>query len=138
MNTTHEVSPRPGRLRRKITSGLLVLSLSLGMIVATATPAHAATTVTGCFAYTNGTSMADMPVTLWYYLGGQYIPVDLKYLGAKGCFTWYGVNPGAIVWMTMYTRQGGGLYQGSTNLALPGTGAVNLGTARVTCTGYCY
>ena len=66
MNTTQGAFTKPEGRRRKITSTLLALSLSVGMIVGTATPAHAATSVKGCFVYQGGGSgLWGMPVALW-------------------------------------------------------------------------
>ena len=111
------------------------------MIVGTATPAHAATSVKGCFVYQGGGSgLWGMPVALWATWDGitWYSVGGVKQLSSTGCQFWDNIPSGAFVMMVVNSRQGTGYYSGNTTFAYPGYGFANLGTAWVTCTGVCY
>ena len=138
------------RFRRQVTSVMLVLSLSVGAIVVTPTPAHAATSVFGCFRYSGlnaGIPPAGTPVYLTFWNGyawqntGYYLPMD-----RNGC-VWMPTNLYANLWLRLYVNTGGALGTWTTGgtfsgfsplMALPGSQPLaDLGTGYLTysCAG---
>jgi hypothetical protein len=143
-------SPVRGRFRRQVTSAMLVLSLSIGGIVATPTPAHAATSVYGCFRYEgqgSGTPPQGTPVYLVFWNGSNWQHTGFSLpMNQYGCvwmptgiwaysFVALYVNTGG----TLYSFQGGGSFSGFSQIWVgPGTDAnVNLGTGvlKYSCAG---
>ena len=103
MKNTHSASAVPVRFRRQVTSLLLVLSLSIGTIVAIPTPAHAASYVQGNFSM-NGffptpgcfcqSDIAGATVKLMYsFDGSSWYPGGSATLNALGRYG-FSVNPG--------------------------------------------
>ena len=144
MNTTHALSTKSGGLRRRTTSVLVALSLVAGMIGATTTPAHAATSVKGCFSYLgsgNPSALWDMPVELLAYqpADNSWFVIGRSKLSAAGCqfFTLTGVYTGVFLVMRVEARLNGGVYRGVTpGFAQPGAGHYDLGTRQVTFSRY--
>lgn len=134
---------RPSRSRRRLAHVLATLAAMAAALVgvtATATPAHAATSVAGCFrSATPGMSIAGVGVQLqaWTTSGwstiwsgslpqSQCVSVNTPYHSSY--YLRYAVN---------YSRFGATWYGTSPYNATPGYGAVNVGTGVVQCAG-CY
>ena len=138
LKTITTAPPRPGRRRRQITSVLLALSLSVGMIVATPTPAYAATSVRGCFVLSGvgyPSDLWDMPVEVYAHTGTQLIRIGQSTLGPNGCQTFYisGFWVYLPVVMMVNARYPNGYYFGVTPIVAGiGIGHVELGTGQVT------
>jgi len=144
MNTTHARSTKSGGLRRRITSVLVALSLIAGVIGATTTPAHAATSVKGCFSYLgsgNPSALWDMPVELLAYnpASNNWSVIGRSKLSAAGCqfFTLTGTFTGVFLVMRVAAPLNGGVYRGMTpGMAQPGAGHYELGTGKVNFSRY--
>jgi hypothetical protein len=141
MITTHSTLAAPSRFRRRLTSALLVLSLTAGTIAASATPADAASNVTGCFRSNKGYSLTGLPVQLQAYYLGTWFTVASQPLSSAGCVAW-SVNPDSrsfYLRLVVNYQIAPAYWSGSSPLmALPGDVAVHLGTGVVTCYGCAY
>ncbi len=137
MNNTHSASAT--RLRRRITSVLLTLSMIAGTIAATATPAHAASSIQGCFrSSAPGYNVNGIPVEVQAYIGNGWYKLGTITSGANGCASLpiYGSLRDYHVRMVVNYRVGSAYFSGTSRLlALPGNLPANLGPVVVTCYG---
>jgi hypothetical protein len=126
--------------RKKFTSLLVAASLSLGMIAATPTPAHAASQVSGCFRHYRGGTGNLVGVTVQLQAATVYgwVAAASTTLGPTGCVTW-NIAPdlqGYHLRIVANHRVSGMYFYGSSGItAGPGYGPVPLGTANVYCNG---
>ena len=107
----------PDRRRRRLTSALLVLGLSLGTIATTATPVEAATVVVTCFTPAYGNFLVrGLPVKLQALTVNGYVSIDFATLDSGGCAAW--VVPPAYrnYWLRTYIEQNDNFfyYQGAS------------------------
>src|SRR5687768_860052 len=88
MNTTHSTPGTTGRRRRRLVGTLLALSVFAGAIVGNARPAHAATSVYGCFrtAQGNAALAAGTPVYLVVYTNNGWYNTGVNFpMDRNGC-----------------------------------------------------
>ena len=87
MTNTHPASTTLGQIRRRITSGLLVLGLTVGTLAVTAAPAEAAGAVFTCYTvqYPNFTAAGRIVRLQTKLSNGAVIIIDQKVLDAGGC-----------------------------------------------------
>ena len=136
MKNTQSPSPKPGQLRRRLTSALLTLSLVAGALAMTAKPAEAATTVVGCFTSNDSRYRADgIPVWLQLYWAGQWHTIGYGVLddygtGGTACATfeipWQYQNLYYRVAINTDIRTFGVYNWGETNYSYPGYGTAYL------------
>ena len=84
LKNTQSVSPTPERRRRRLTRALLTISLTIGGIATTATPAEAANYVYGCFRSAEGYDMWGTTAKLQVWTGGSWATVATSQLGPPG------------------------------------------------------
>lgn len=86
-STNSKSSGRVGRYIRKVTAGLTVATaLGLGGIVLAAAPASAATSISYCFFYTDGTPAAGMNTQVTRLLAnGNWERIGYGRTGSTGC-----------------------------------------------------
>jgi len=89
MSTTHTVSTTPGQLRRRLASALLALSLAVGALALTATPAQATTLVSTCYTAAYGNFLVrGLPVKLQAWTGSGHVDIAWATLDSSGCASW--------------------------------------------------
>ena len=125
--------------RKKFTSLLVAASLSVGMIAATATPAHAASQISGCFRHYRGLgNIEGVTVELQAATIYGWVAIERTTLGSKGCVSWP-IARGIQVYhlrIVANHRVSGMYFYGSSGItAGPGYGPVSVGTANVYCNG---
>lgn len=130
---------RTHRLKRLATGLLLAILAPLGVGMATAAPAQAASYVEGCFrSLTPGMGFAGTPVHLQYWNGSQWVITWTGKLNSNSCT---GVNivgnlRSYYVQLIVSERVGTAFFFGATPYyANPGNLRVNIGTGIVSCTG---
>lgn len=140
MNTTHVLSMKSGGLRHKITSALVALSLVAGMIGVTATPAHAASVVSGCFTMGGRAPAYPLNVELRVAIGNTWRTINTYKTASNGCVSipmTLGYS-GYYAILYAYDRNyGGTLYGWSGRYATPGSHASGVGWAAIqySCVG---
>jgi hypothetical protein len=139
MKTTHSAPATTGRLRRRLATTLLALTVFGGTILGTARPAQAATLVSGCFRTASGYQLlaAGTPVYLVVAVGNTWYNTGVHFpMDRNGCVQ-IPTNLYSNYWQMLYvntggalgTFTGGGTFSGySAFMAPPGTGFANLGT----------
>jgi hypothetical protein len=128
-----------GRLRRRLTSVLLAVSLTVGTIAISATPAEAAGYVAGCFVSNKpGLRITGVVVQLQAYSGGTWVTFATTSLPPSQCVGWT-IHPnsrGLYLRMSVNYQANGAYWFGvSPLMALPGDQAVSLDVGVVTCYG---
>jgi hypothetical protein len=135
MKTSPSTPATTGRLRRRLVSSLLTLTVLGGTIVGTARPAYAATSVSGCFRTAQGfAALPGYPVHLAVYVGNtwKYYPYKMDQNGCVQIAT----HPWANYYKMLVVNTGGalGIYVGggtfygqSPLMAGPGSGHLELG-----------
>ena len=146
MTTAHPTPTTTGRLRRRIVSALLALTVFGGTIVGTARPAQTATLIWGCFRTVDGSTLAaGTPVYLLIEIGGLWYNTSVNFpMDRYGC-AWVPTNLYSSFSQRLYvntggalgTFTGGGTFYGWTRPVAPGTGFADLGTATLyySCAG---
>lgn len=142
MHTTTSTPATTGRIRRILLPALLTFTVFCGVLVGTATPAHAAAVIVGCFQTADGYPLAGYPVHLAYYIDNTWRYTRYT-LDQTGCVT---------IWTTTTTQYhkmlivntggffgyyiGAGTWYGNSPMFKPGT-QVEMGVYRVdyTCEG---
>ena len=160
MKRTPSTRTKPRRLRRLITGTLLTISLTIGGLVTTATPAEAANYVYGCFKTSGVYDLWGTTAKLQYWTGAGWATVASSPLGPKNalitgysCVGWqvptqyyftifvdHRLNPSSFPWWwgapstgLAWTPQQG-LYDAGIPYALPGDQTWIL-VGQVTCYG---
>ena len=132
-------SRRTRRLKRLATGLLLAILAPLGVGMATAAPAQAASYVEGCFrSLTPGMGFAGTPVHLQYWNGSQWVITWTGKLNSNSCtsVSIAGNLRNYYVKLIVSERVGTAYFYGTTPYyALPGNLRVNIGTGTVSCTG---
>ena len=147
MKTTDSTPVTTGRLRRRLVVTLLALTVFGGTMLGTARPAHAATTVFGCFVTASGYQRlpAGTPVYLLVYRNGAwwntnyYLPMDQWGCVQMPTHLWandwkaLSVNTGGAYGTSTF----GGTFYGSTQPVEPGDSwaSAGLGFLYYSCVG---
>lgn len=143
MKNTHPTPATSGRLRRLLTSALLALSVVVGTLAATVTPANAASAVFGCFRSAQGYDLWGVQVHLeayymntWFRIASRPLSPNTFFPGNCALWTIAPDSQGFHYRMVVDYRAHGLRWQGrSLYIAYPGPESYDLGTALVfTCT----
>ena len=130
---------RGNRVTRVMTALVLAIATTLGVGMATAAPASAASYVEGCFrSPTPGMGFAGMPVNLQYWTGSQWVNAWTGNLGSNSCTSVNIVGDLRYRYVQLAVSQRVGtayFYGASPYYASPGTLRYSLGTGTVYCTG---
>jgi hypothetical protein len=128
-------STTPTRLRRQITSVLVAVSLTVGMVAAMARPAHAADYIHGCFRSAYGMDLWDTPMQVWAHSQNNWYVVGVGKIGRNGCQYWHvpaNYRNLPLLMVVNYTM-GGYTFSGATpKIGYPGQGQYQLGIGVVT------
>lgn len=145
MTNTHSARATSGRLRRVFTSALLALSVVVGTLAATATPANAASSVHGCFRSSQGWDLWGVHASLAVWLPGlgwrtvASSPLGPNNFGSGNCVFWGPMTPDlqGYHWKVFVDYQANGVrFIGKLQpYAYPGDQPARLGTGVVTCYG---
>ena len=128
------------RLRRYLTSTLLAVCAVAGIIAGTTQPAHAATSVHGCFFYENGDVPAD-PITVqllvWVGNGWRFLNSARMTNGCVSIPMTLGYEYHTAILYVHDQNFGGTIYGSSQYYADPGLEPdwVGFGILRYTCAG---
>ena len=133
---------RRGRGRLVGVALAVVAATTLGLLAKPAT-SEAASGVSACFKTRTGMVVGPVNTNLEFYINGQWQRIiSTPNSGRNGCvsYTMSGSyrNYYARIRMTGYASSGDYFHAISPLYALPGNLWGNLGTANVSCIGYCY
>lgn len=85
---------------RRTLAALVAAAAVVGGVVLTGGSAHAATSVTGCFQFSNGAAYANRPVNLQQWNGSRWVSVRSGKTNASGCGTFYNTSTGVYYTMS--------------------------------------
>lgn len=136
------MNPRPPR-RRRFRLALAATAIAfLGGVLAPASPAHAASSLSFCFKWSNGTAYSRQPVYLMSWSGSRWVSERKGATGSNGCGTFSSVRTDRYTTVKAYVVFGDAniglsIWEGwAPYYANPGRGSVSLGTgwvSRVSC-----
>jgi len=135
--TDHRVARprRIGRLRGLVLAGLMAFGFVGALGVVDAAPASAASSVTACFRWSNGTAYANQPMKLYTYNPSTGRIVSLVRNGrsnASGCGTFSNTPTNQNLVAVASFGTDFQYWEGwSPRYALPGQSGANLGTGTV-------
>ncbi|MEO7275836.1 MAG: hypothetical protein ABIX28_14670 [Vicinamibacterales bacterium] len=143
MQTSHSTPVTTGRVRRRLIGALLAIAVSVGTIAGTATPAHAASSMYGCFRMVNGRTLPGLNVQVQFWTANTWLTLGTVATNATGCvyLPLNGDLRNQYVRFNVNTQLGGTYLYSAPNVfipyAYPGNLPANVGTAWVTCSGFC-
>jgi len=135
MNTIARKIAARFTVRRAVAALVAVAAMVGGLVITTGT-AHAATSVTACFQFSNGAAYASRPVTLQQWNGSRWVGVRNGKTGTNGCGTFYNTSTGVYYSMSASLTENTGywVYQYSgwaPSYSHTGTGNGWVGTGTV-------